>query len=120
MTLALQEAHREIAALRAHLAAAPADPQPPALEADIPTGSAQNAAAPEDAGPRVAAADVCAKLALKSCTDIGLRILCEIGALLDHHHIRWWIIFGTALGLVRDGQLIKGDSDMDIAFETAK
>jgi phosphorylcholine metabolism protein LicD len=43
-------------------------------------------------------------------------ILIEITSFLEHHHIRYWLDFGTLLGIYRDGALIPWDNDADISI----
>lgn len=46
----------------------------------------------------------------------GLKILFEIGDVLDKKNIFFWPEHGTLLGLIREGRLIKGDLDIDLAI----
>jgi hypothetical protein len=46
--------------------------------------------------------------------EINFESLCEITKLFDKHQIDYQVAYGTLLGLVRDGKLIEGDTDVDI------
>ena len=37
-----------------------------------------------------------------------------IQALDEHKELKWWVDFGTLLGLIREGDIIRGDNDVDI------
>ena len=43
-------------------------------------------------------------------------ILSDVGALLDEFGIRWWVDYGTLLGVVRHGGLIPWDKDSDLGI----
>jgi phosphorylcholine metabolism protein LicD len=38
---------------------------------------------------------------------------------LNKHNIFYWLDYGTLLGVVRDGDIIKGDNDIDISVQAA-
>ena len=46
----------------------------------------------------------------------GLKDLRDIKNILDEEKIDFWVIGGTLLGIVRDGDFIKWDNDIDIAI----
>ena len=43
-----------------------------------------------------------------------------VAELLNRSGINWCVFFGTLLGLVRDGDVIKGDDDIDIYTDESK
>jgi hypothetical protein len=43
------------------------------------------------------------------------RLLRDVSLVLDAHGVDYWCDFGTLLGLVRDGDLILGDKDVDLS-----
>jgi len=42
--------------------------------------------------------------------------LCDIVGILDKHQIRYWLDFGTLLGVMREGRLLPWDNDLDISI----
>jgi tetratricopeptide (TPR) repeat protein len=48
--------------------------------------------------------------------DFAKQVLLKLKELFELHQIRWCLIAGTLLGVYRDGDLIRGDKDIDIAM----
>jgi len=44
------------------------------------------------------------------------RILLDVKEIFDAGGVRFWLMFGTFLGLYRDGDLIEGNGDIDLAI----
>lgn len=49
--------------------------------------------------------------------DVAMQTLVEITDVFDAHQQNYRLVFGTLLGLYRDGRLIEHDCDIDIALE---
>ncbi len=41
----------------------------------------------------------------------------EVGSILDRASIPWWLSYGALLGIVRDGQFLEDDNDIDIVID---
>lgn len=52
----------------------------------------------------------------KMTPEDGARLLKVSKALLDELHIDFFLLYGTLLGYVREGHIINGDDDVDIAI----
>ena len=48
---------------------------------------------------------------------IAYKMLEDITTILEEHDIRYWLDFGTLLGVVREQRLLPWDHDMDIAIK---
>jgi len=48
------------------------------------------------------------------CKSHVRRIMAEVARLMDRDGIRWWIDYGTLLGYLRDGGMIRYDKDGDL------
>jgi len=44
------------------------------------------------------------------------RILLDVYAFFEHLHVPFWLMFGTFLGIYREGRLILYDKDIDLAI----
>ncbi len=51
--------------------------------------------------------------------DADVRRLCIVADALDQAGVRWWLDHGTLLGLVREGELLPWDDDLDVSFHRA-
>jgi hypothetical protein len=49
--------------------------------------------------------------------DKCFKIMCEIDDICKKHNVKYYLSEGTALGIYRDGDLIKWDDDIDIALK---
>jgi len=47
---------------------------------------------------------------------IALKMLDDVTTIFEKHNIRYWLDFGTLLGIVREGRLLPWDDDMDISI----
>lgn len=47
---------------------------------------------------------------------IALKLLNEITDILDEHHVKYWLDFGTLLGVVREKRILPWDDDIDISI----
>lgn len=47
--------------------------------------------------------------------DLAREYLLTVKEIFDRHKVKFWLIFGTLLGAVRDGGFIEGDKDIDLA-----
>eukprot|EP00927_Polykrikos_kofoidii_P007951 TRINITY_DN13273_c0_g1_i2.p1 TRINITY_DN13273_c0_g1~~TRINITY_DN13273_c0_g1_i2.p1 ORF type:complete len:474 (+),score=55.19 TRINITY_DN13273_c0_g1_i2:210-1631(+) len=54
------------------------------------------------------------------CRDLMLRMLLDVGAWLDAQNIEWYVTYGTLLGAVRDGAIIRWTDDLDIVIPSMK
>ena len=45
-----------------------------------------------------------------------LEVLCDISKVCERNGIKWWVDYGTLLGMVRHGGFIPWDDDLDIAM----
>ena len=48
-------------------------------------------------------------------TDILISIMGDMKTVLDKYHVTFWLEHGTLLGAVREGKIIEGDYDIDLA-----
>ncbi|MCR5734213.1 MAG: LicD family protein [Lachnospiraceae bacterium] len=53
---------------------------------------------------------------MKRCWASILDVLNEIAIICNRHNLRWWMDWGTMLGLVRHGGYIPWDDDVDISM----
>lgn len=56
------------------------------------------------------------KIANKRFKSGGIEVLFKAKTALDEANVFFWLDFGTLLGITRDGQLIKHDTDIDLAI----
>jgi len=47
--------------------------------------------------------------------DQAIEYLLKVKEVFDRHDVKFWLIYGTLLGAVRDGDFIVGDKDIDLA-----
>jgi len=47
---------------------------------------------------------------------IAEQLLHDVTTVLEKHNVRYWIDFGTLLGIVREGRILPWDYDMDISI----
>ncbi len=49
--------------------------------------------------------------------EIAEKMLKDVTEVMEKHNIRYWIDFGTLLGIVREGRLLPWDDDMDFSMD---
>jgi len=47
---------------------------------------------------------------------IALKLLNDITDILDEHNVKYWLDFGTLLGVVRENRILPWDDDIDISI----
>jgi hypothetical protein len=52
-------------------------------------------------------------LVIAELRDRAVAMMVEVKRILDRHHVRFWIEYGTMLGAVRDGRMIPWDNEID-------
>ncbi len=48
--------------------------------------------------------------------EIAQKMLHDVTTIFEKHNIRYWLDFGTLLGIVREGRILPWDDDMDISI----
>ena len=52
----------------------------------------------------------------ETCGDVVMQAMCQVFAVWEVHHFRYWLSYGTVLHLVRDNELPSDDFDQDFGF----
>jgi phosphorylcholine metabolism protein LicD len=47
---------------------------------------------------------------------VAEKMLEDVTRILEKHNVRYWLDFGTLLGIVREGRILPWDDDMDISI----
>jgi phosphorylcholine metabolism protein LicD len=48
--------------------------------------------------------------------EVAQKMLKDVTDIFDKHGVRYWLDFGTLLGIVREGRILPWDDDMDISI----